>query len=221
MDSTGLLLQFRSDMNDLAVPYLWSDEDVLAYADDAQKMFCRKTDGISDETTPEVVQLAVVPDADRLDLHPSILRIVSAVRTDTGRPVEVINPSDMPKRGWYFDGNTGVLKALVIGSQAHKARLYPKAAETLTVELTVFRLPLLPIIDTDQALEVDEEHHRHLVLWMRHLGYLKADAETFDQGKADDFEARFYRYCENVKAEQRRKDHKTRVVAYGGISITN
>jgi hypothetical protein len=42
VDSTGLVTLFRKDMSDEASPpFLWSDEELFGYADDAQKMFAR------------------------------------------------------------------------------------------------------------------------------------------------------------------------------------
>lgn len=218
MNSSELLDLFRSEMSDKVEPYLWSDEEIFGYEDDAQKMLCRKTDGIADASTAAVTQIAVVADTDWVALHASIKRVRSVIRTDTGRPVEVINRDDMPKRGWYFDGRTGPVKALVIGSEAHKARVYPKSNEAITLQLEVFRLPLVRITDDgDQEFEVDEEHHRHLMLWMKHLAYSKQDAETFDRTKAAEFEQRFYAYCAQVQQEERRKAYKPGNVAYGGI----
>ena len=217
MNSSELLSLFRAEMDDLVEAYLWADEEILGYIDDAQKMFCRKTDGISDATTPEVTRIAVTSGTDWVDLHPSILKIRAVDRADTGRPLELINTEDMPRRGWYFDGRPGYIKALVVGAQAHKARVWPLAGEDVGVNLTVFRLPLARITDFDQALEVDEEHHRHLLLWCKHLAYSKQDAETFDKTKAAEFESRFGMYCMQVRDEERRKRHKTRVVVYGGL----
>ena len=217
MDSTGLVALFRSEMDDLVEAYLWTDEEILGYVDDAQKMFCRKTDGISDATTPAVTRIAAVANTDWVDLHPSILKIRAVTRTDSGRPLELLNDEDMAPRGWYFDQRPGYIKALVVGAEAHKGRVWPLSAETVTVALKVFRLPLSPIIDFDQALEVDEEHHRHLLLWCKHLAYSKQDSEAFDKTKAAEFEKRFYAYCAQVMDEERRKRHKTRVVRYGGL----
>lgn len=219
MNSSELLSLFRQEMNDNVAPYLWSDEEVFSFEDDAQKMFCRKTDGISDATTPAVVSLAVTPGTTWVNLHPAVLKIRGCVRIDTGRPVEVINREDMAPRGWYFDGTTtGPVKALVVGEEAHKARVYPKSNETVGIELLTFRLPLTEITtEGDEAFEVDAEHHRHLLLWMKHLAYSKQDAEAYDKTKAAEFEAKFIGYCEQVKEEERRKRHKVRVVMYGGI----
>lgn len=218
MNSSELLSLWRLEMGDTASPYLWSDEEGFSYIDDAQTMFCRKTDGIADASTPAVTQIAVVPNTDWVPLHPAITRIRTAYRADTGREIDVVNEEDMPKLGWYFNGAVGTVKALVIGQEAHKARVFSKSNETVTLQLSVFRLPLTPITDIgDQTLEVDREHHRHLMLWMKHLAYSKQDAEAFDRSKADEFEQRFSAYCKQVKEEERRKAAKVRVVRYGGL----
>lgn len=217
MDSTGLLEQLRTDLFDLEEPYLWSDEELIRYIDDAQFMFCRKTDGIPDDFTADVCELAVTPGTDRVALHPSIRLVRAAARDDTGAPVEVLNTEDMPRRGYRFNGVLGSPKALVLGGSAHSARVWPVSSETFTLRLTVFRMPLAHITDTDQAFEIDEEHHTHLGLWCMHRAYLKQDAETLDKDKSAEFEARFLNYCASVTREEQRKRHKTRVVSYGGL----
>jgi hypothetical protein len=111
----------------------------------------------------------------------------------------------------------GTLRALITGGSVNFARLYPKAAETTTVRLNVFRLPITTVSDDDEPFEIGEEHHRHLLLWIKHLAYSKQDAEAFDKTKATAFKTDFETYCFEVQAEQRRARHKTRIVAYGGL----
>lgn len=218
MDSSELLDKFRTEMGDQVAPYFWQDEEIFEYADDAQVTFCRKTDGISDATTEAVTTVPVLPNTDWVDLHPSILKIRDCARSDTGQPIEVVNREDMPTKRWFFDGNTGTVRALVIGIEDNKARVFPKSNETVDLLLTVFRKPLTPVTDIgDQALEIAAEHHVYLLLWMKHRAYSKNDADTFDKTKAAEFEGRFNAYCEQVQTEQRRKRHKNRTVAYGGI----
>lgn len=217
MNVEELLGLFRSEMNDLAEPFLWGEEELVGYIDDAQKMFCRLTDGIGDDETPEVVELAVSPGTDRLSLHKTIRRVRSATRLDTGHPVEVLNNDDLRARGLRFDGRAGPVLALVLSDTPHRARVWPLSNETVTLGLSVFRLPLAAITDTDQDFEVDEEHHPHLLHWVKHRAYLKQDAETLDKTKSQEFEVRFRAYCAEVQAEETRKRHKTRVVRYGGI----
>lgn len=216
MTSGELLTLFRSEMNDVEEPYLWSNPEVYGYIDDAQKMFCRKTDGISDATKTKVVDITVAPGSDWVNTHPSIKLIRRATRVDTGRPIDVINNQDMLDRGWFFDGSTGTVRALVIGEEQHKAQVFPVSNETMTIRLLVYRMPL-ELIEGDQDFEIAEKHHRHLLLWAKSLAYLKQDAETYDKSKANDFENRFLAYCEQSTLEDRKEKHKTRVVRYGGI----
>ena len=218
MNSSELLSLFRSEMVDEVEPFLWSDENIFGYEDDAQKMFCRNTDGIADATTVAVTKIDVVPDNSWLNLHASILKIRKVTRSDTGLTVELLNQEDMDLRNMHFDSTKGPVKALITGMEGHKIRVWPISSETISLLLTVFRLPLNKITDDgDQTFEVDEEHHRHLLMWCKHLAYMKQDAETFDKSKAKDFEERFLMYCNKVREEERRKRHKSRLITYGGI----
>ncbi len=216
MTAGELLAVFRSEMNDDQLPYLWTDADVYRYIDDAQKMFCRNTDGIGDASTPAVVDIAVIPGTTWVNTHPSIRLMRRATRTDTGRPVEIVNFQDMADRQWFFDGRTGPVKALVIGEEPYRARVFPDSSETVTVRLLVYRMPL-EIIEGDQDFEIVEKHHQHLLLWTKALAYLKQDAETYDKTKSVEFENKFLAYCEKSKLEDRKEKHKTRIVRYGGL----
>lgn len=288
MNSTDLVDQFRSEMSDAVAPFLWSDALVYGYINDAQRMFCRLTNGIADSRTPAVTQLAIKPSVEWYDLHKSILKIRTTTRGDTGRDLDTINPERMAQVGVRFDRTVGYVKYLVQGLEDHAVRAWPvpnamtrtagqAAGATLTgatmlplvstagvysgqsvsgtgiaplttvlsvigntlelslpttadiadlapidvdltAHLSVFRLPLVTITDDgDQALEIDEQHHLHLLLWAKHLAYDKQDAETFDRRKSDDFAARFRMYCADVKKEQDRARRVVGTVAYGGI----
>lgn len=217
METSALLSTWRSEMNDTAAPYLWSDAEFVTYLDDAQKRWCQETDGIADASTPEVTQLAIVPGTEWYDLHPSIKLLRGITRGDDGRPVSVISYEDMPGLRMRFDGRQGVLKSLITGMQEDRIRAWPVPTETVTLHLLVYRLPLDDLIDVEQPLEIPAAHHLHLLDWVKHRAYLKEDPETFNKSKAEEFEARFLRYCAKAKTEQRRKRHNAGVVAYGGI----
>lgn len=211
-----MLAAFRSDMSDTEVPYLWSDADVYRYIDDAQKTFCRKTDGISDATS-FLTQLSIAQNDGFIVLDKRILKIRAATRADTGEPVEVLNSEDLARQGLRFvPGTTGSIKALVIGEEKGKARPYPISNAALTLNLTIFRLPLLSI-EGDDDLEVDEEHHNGLLLWVKSRAYLKDDANCYDKEQATNYEARFAAYCDEAMREERKRQHKIRIVQYGGL----
>jgi hypothetical protein len=147
-----------------------------------------------------------------------ILKVRTITRTDTGRVVEVVNAERAAARGIYFDGHTGPFKVLVAGLDKSALRAYPVPSEAVTLNLSVFRLPLKPVTDAgDEALEIDEQHHLALLIWAKHKAYGKQDAETLDQRKADAFEQKFYTYCAAARTEQERARRVVGAVAYGGI----
>lgn len=216
MDSTALYAQFRNDVSDTVVPYLWSAVEVLDYINDAQQQFCRATGGFTDASSA-LTALDYAAGADALTLSPLILTIRGAYDNTTGKPLEVVNFEDMATRGWRFDGRPGVVRALVIGLGATSARLYPLPVLGGTVRLVCERLPLAPITDLDQVLEVPDQHQYGLSLWLRARAYGKQDVETYDPKKSDNFAAQFRAYCDQARREKDRARHKPRVVAYGGI----
>lgn len=217
MDSNEVLGLFRDEMSDLQAPYLWSDTLLFAYMNDAQEMFCRLTEGIEDSSTADVCRVNVAPAADWYPLSRKILKIRQATRSDTGAEVRLINAEKAPQQGVRFDGRPGPLKAFVTGLEKHKLRAWPLPSEAVTVELSVFRLPLDRITGGNQEFEIDDQHHMALLMWMKHRAYGKEDAETYDRRKSDEWEARFRAYCEQAKKEQIRARHIPSTVAYGGI----
>ena len=217
MASSDLRDQFRQDVVDVELPVLWSDQEIYAYIDDAQKMFCRLTGGLGDGSTVAITQLPIAPAGEWVTLSPLILKIRSAYRVSNGCPLEVINYEDMSLLGVRFDGKSGPALRIVLGIEPGKVRLHPKPNDTDTIQLIVDRLPLIDINDDDQVIEVAKQHQIHLLMWAKHLAYEKQDAETFDKKKAADFEMQFRSYCVAAVAEKDRAKHKTRIVAYGGI----
>ncbi len=205
MNNAGELFDaFRGDVVDTAKPYLWTDDEVVRYANDAYRMFTRLTGGIADiSSDATVIDLTVGEDI--YDLHPSILKIMDATLDSDGSDITVISGLDQPN-------------LFSTGQQRGKCKVIqiPVVADTLL--LSIYRLPLVHIVDdTHDLAEVDEDHHLHLLLWMKHLAYMKQDAETFDKTKSTDMEQAFRNYCLQVKAEWERYKHNTRVVRYGGL----
>ena len=215
MDTGELLTLLRQELADTVEPYLWSDEELLTYLNDAQTMLARKTDGIPDASTPVVTQLAITPGVEWYPLHAKVLKVRTAARLSDGGRLEVLTPETAERNGVRFNGTQGPVRVAVQGFEDRKLRVWPIPSVADTLSLAVFRTPLKSLLDADP--EVAEHHHIHLLLWARSRAYLKQDAETFDKGRADDFEARFRAYCDEVVREQSRLRRSSGTVAYGGL----
>lgn len=218
MNSTELLDAFRDEMFDTVEPYLWSDAFIYRAIDDAQKMFCRLTEGIEDARTAGLTKIAVEAGTDWYDLSPLILKLRSVHRADNGLSVRVVGAELCDKLGIQFDGSVGPVTAVVTGLEKSAARIWPMPNETVDLNLSVFRLPLAPITGAgDETLEIDDQHHWHLLNWVKHLAYLKPDPETYNLSKSKDYEAAFRAYCAQARVEQGRARHPAGAVAYGGL----
>lgn len=217
MDSTEILETFRDEMADTEAPYLWSDALLYRYLDDAQKMFCRKTEGIEDSSTVAITRLDITAGVDWYATDKRILKVRKAFDRATGRELPIVNMERAGAEGIRFDGRAAPLKALVTGLEKNKLRAWPMPSESKVVDLAVFRLPLESITGVDQELEVDEQHHLALLLWVKHKAYGKEDAETFNRAKSDEYEQRFYAYCSEARKEQERARRAPGTVLYGGL----
>lgn len=224
MTPAQLYQLFRADVRDDVAPYLWSDLEVYSYMHDAQEMFCRFTGGISDEGTP-FTTLPVTAGWEYVAYSDRILKIKTAWRDD-GTQLRLLNPEDLHsdaiQRDYGFDlGHNmnikpGPVKALVSGFRDNYLKLVYVPTTDFNINLSVFRLPNIPITDGTSRFEIASHHHRHLLLWMKHLAYMKQDAETFDKERSDDMQQEFMRYCDRAKMERERREHKYRVTSYGG-----
>lgn len=235
MDTLGLAALFRSEVNDTVPQYLWSDADVSSYMDDAQKTFCRMTDGISDATTHALTRISVAPGDIFKPIDPRILKIRYARRLSDSHTIEVLNYTDLNRistvgdYGWQRtlgldETFTGTLTAIVIGMQADQVRLLPIPKAADTIDMVVYRLPLADIDLTAvpqvaQNFEIPAQHVRCLLYWMKHLAHMKQDAETFDKGKSEEFRQQFLAYCEQAKHERERREHTAGTTVYGGIMM--
>lgn len=226
MTPDDALSLFRNRVFDVAKPYLWSDEEIYGYMDDAQKQLCRLTGGISDSTS-DVTQAAVSIGDEYVDIDKRILKLRRVTRLSDYAKVDIWNfedlerPTDVDDYGirmsLKLDATTGPIKALIMGMERNKARLVaiPEADDTLS--FIVYRMPLEDITASSQEFEVEEQHHQYLLYWMMKLAYEKQDAETFNRAKSEEMEAKFRAYCDEVRHERELREHKYRTVAYGGI----
>lgn len=226
MTSDELYDLFRKDVVDTAKPYLWSDEEVFAYMNDAYFMFVRLTGGVSDFTSSATTVAALQGDP-LAEIDQNILLVRMATLEPTGDTIKVINAQDVENlsdedfgllRRLNTSTTVGRVKYMVVGMEPGLVRWINTPDQDYTVKLLIERLPLTTITGAGQTLDdVAAHHHLHLLKGMRALAYRKQDAETFDRAKADTEQAAFEAYCAFAKREKDRYKHKVRVVRYGGI----
>lgn len=235
MELQRLISHFRDQVSDKAAPYLWDDDEALLFAIDAQDMLVRKIGGISDMTVP------AASDPDSLRLHdlvltanepytafsPYILRVRSARLVTAKRNVNIIAEGDVAMQrtndyGFVWtqvldDDEVGQVDAGVIGIIDGQLRWFKVPEENDSCRLHIYRLPYPRIVQQEDDLEIDEQHHLHLTMWMKYLAYSKEDAETYDKTLAETNRRAFLAYCDTARDEKDRQRFKPRIVQYGGL----
>ena len=212
MNTTELLAVFREEVADMVLPYLWSDALVYGYIDDAQKQFCRYTFGIDDARS---YKLNVALGVEWYAINPKITRLFAASNALTGRDIPILSLDQVLASHAVFDAATGPIECFVKGLQKNQLRAYPIPTEPTLVYLRTQRLP--QDIGAGDDFEIDEQHHRNLLDWVKYRAYNVQDAEVTDESKADKYQARFAQYCREAKTEQGRIRRPVAVVSYGGI----
>lgn len=212
MNTTELRALFRSEFSDEAEPFLIPDASVYAYISDAQRMFCRLTEGIEDGRS---FTIAINAGTEWYPLDNAILKLRKVTDQSTGRAIEVVNQERAAERGVIFDGRAGPLRALVAGVEKGFLRAWPTPISSSTLVLETFRLP--PPVAAGGNLEIDEQHHEHLLMWVKHRAYGNQDNEARDDAKAGEYAQRFRAYCAAALAEQVRARRVVGAVAYGGL----
>jgi len=221
-DLDEMISRWRRDMEDTVEPYLWSDEEVTEYFDEAQDEFCQMVDVINKE-----ISIDYTTDDAWVDIPEYVTRIRDVEDSD-GRMIPLYNHEEWPEvvrtddyGSWIVASNwkekTGAPEALITDITADKARVYPVPTEDGTLTATVYRRPLESLIDTEEFEVTDLQHQRCLLYKARSLGYLKHDTETFDAAKAGEFEGIFMNKVEEIKSRVSRSRRRARATSYGGL----
>lgn len=217
MDKATLLQTLRRDLQDEVAPFLWQDEELLSYLDQAQLEFCRITGGIADARSPFLKQ-TVAAGTEWVELDPRILKIRSAdFYEENGRhyKLELMNMEDTELD--RCPHALGLPIGLVLGESEEAARITYIPIVAGELRLVVFRLPLVSIIAPSGEPEIPLEHRPILLLYAKYLAFMKTDAESFNKDSADTNLMMFTTKCEKARQDKERRKHKYRTVRYGGI----
>ena len=194
MTLADLIRRFRVLSNDTAQPYFWEDVDITDWLDDAQAQACIRGRLLRDDSRASVCAIALTPGTATYKLHPKLYEIISIRRVPASgrtRPVSLKSREwlDANRRDWR-DCQRPAVTAI---QDDTSIRVVGKVEDGDTLQMEVYRLPLLSLADSDSP-EIHEAHHEHLVLWALHKAFSIPDTEAFDAARADRAEAAFTRY---------------------------
>lgn len=179
-----LLDETRAELDDVALPYLWTDAELIGYADDAQREAARRGRLFVDSTTTAVARITLVAGTATYALDPRVIRVNRAIVDGESRPLmfKMLRDLDDQFPGWESMEETPTI--ICPDFETGKIRLVGTPTASGTLRLTVVRLPLVKLNDLQDDLEVRDEQQRNLRHWIMYRAYLKRDSETFKPDKA-------------------------------------
>lgn len=192
MTLAELITLFRNEADDVAEPYLWSDDELLEFANDAEAEAARRARLLVDSTTAELCSLAVAAAAGGLVPLDARVMFVRAARLAGELPLGRATVADMLEiNPFWQDARAGRPRLFVTDYQTGALQLWPAPDADATLKLTVVRTPLAEMNDGQDSPEIAPRWHRSLRHWMLYRAYSKQDAEANDPKKAADSLALF------------------------------
>ena len=214
MDLATILKNVRGWLDDEVGPdteKLWSDLELTEYANDVIEELCDEVDLIKDSTTAAdgdsnpVCTITLIEDQGTYDLHPSINKVIRAKISSETKPLTpaTVEGLDVAYPGW--EDESGVPQYFIVEPEDGKIRLsYAPNADIAgeTLDLTVYRMPLVELDATDaldDVPEINAKYHRKLTPGILARAYRKKDSETRNEKLEKLYEQAWQANIEKIK----------------------
>jgi len=206
------ILHDRSDRVSGTSDWLWSDESLVRYIDQAYRRFARRTLCIRDKTMTVTLKTGVTEYA----LDPSVLGVISAkLSTDVADLARAghaqLDTYHMPDTYFWDPSQLSTLapgKPLAfttdetLGTDDNDStavvdfRVYPAPSSdynNATINLRVIRLPCAHLTTADMSMvpEIPEDHHLEILDWAAYLALRIVDVDGGMPALGDKFKATF------------------------------
>lgn len=202
----ALISAFRVEADDVALPQLWSDADVISFLNEAQKEACIRARLLMASST---ITLVVAQANYRLAANVIDVLVARLPNTNTA----LCRESELSLQDKFYSGKPSgySVEGDPSGDGALGRELWldylPAVVDTLT--LRCHTLPTAMVTPTTDYPQIGPEHHRPMIDWALHLAFRKRDSDTQDLARADRYEARFtasfgMRQSANVRRKQQR-----------------
>lgn len=202
MNRLALRQASRSALDDVQKPYLWADDELDRWGNNAAREVCIRARLLKDDalSQPGICSVDVAAGQALVKFDSSILAVRAGTYAGAGNRLWAVSSDDMDKLhpGWEATTDEQGPPCIMVMDLAQKTlRLWPTPNANFTLQLRVWRMPhgkelMQADSDTPVVALPDPES---LVHWVCFEAYMKKDSETFDKDAAGDhlalFEKRF------------------------------
>jgi hypothetical protein len=204
----------ESYLDDLAVPYLWTNTELIRVLNFAEVQACRRADLIIDNVTANdqgtsgtggtagALPLCVVPvvaNQSVYRLSPKIVRVDRCQLTSMTYPLSgPLSSAELDERYSGWRGTSGTVGTAGSGGTPWAFMneptntiafiLAPSTSDTARLQIS--RLPLVPFT-LSTLPEIEEKYHEGLLDWAAHLAFMKPGEKTLNLNLSATYGSRF------------------------------
>lgn len=222
------ILHDRTDRIEGDNDYLWTDNTLNIYINEAQRRFATRGLVLRDATTDDVTKITLVAGQAEYVLHPAVFAVISAKVVDQSADLtrtghSVLAAYRAPADNWIdpatlqglppgpvlaFSTDEGLQDVDSDGAAQVTMRVHPvpsaDAAGTV-IRLRVCRKPIDPLASDSQIPEIPEDHHIEMLDWAAYLALRIVDDDAGSPKRAADFMATFDLHVKEARTLAMRK----------------
>lgn len=220
------ILNDRSDRTSGSSDYLWTDETLVRYINEAQRRFARRGLVIRDASTAEVVDVAIQAEVDEYTLHPAILAVITAkldgeVRDLARTGHSMLNATPRTTDNWDLSISSTIAPGKPVAFSTDEEigedddgtmsvvtlRVFPTPDVDYTLKLRVVRMPLddLSVNNLSQVPEIPLDHHLEMLDWAAYLALRIVDDDAGNPRRAAEFAQSFEAHVQAARTMVMRK----------------
>lgn len=191
-----LIRRFRVRAHDNVEPYLWSNQDVTDWLNEAEQQACLRGRLLREAARQDVCRMVLDPAQSTYVLHPAVTEIthMRVIPGDGGRSRVVLLKSpdwlDAYVPDWR-DEDQPVRMAIQDDCSLSLVGTI-SAGDVLMLEC--YRLPMASMADMADVPEIHQAHHEHLIDWALYRAFSVPDADAFDPKRSEQARQDFTAY---------------------------
>lgn len=226
----GSILNDRSDRTSGTSDYLWTDETLVTFINEAQRRLAVYGLVLRDGITDEVTKITLVEGQSTYVLHEAVIAVLSAKLADQDADLTRVGHAVLaayraPSESWVDPTSWNALSAgptLAYSTDEGLSdrdsdslaqvvlRVYPTPAadqDGSFLRLRVVRRPIEKLVHTmlSATPEVPEDHHIEMLDYAAYLALRIVDDDAGSPKRAADFKATFEESVSNARATAMRK----------------
>lgn len=223
----GSILNDRSDRASGSSDYLWTDETLVTYINEAQRRFAVQGLVLRDASTDEVTKITLVPGQSIYPLHESVIAVMSARRDGYQADLNRVGHAALgayraPSDSWVDPSAvTGLPAGVTLAYSTDEGlsdfdsamlsqvalRVYPPPAAADTIRLRVVRKPIQKLVlgADSQTPEIPEDHHIEMLDWAAYLALRIVDDDAGAARRSLEFRASFEQHVKEARTLVMRK----------------